>query len=128
MNSPHLQFFPTSYSTFWLAPALHVHVVLSLLEYLFDCLCLSRGVLLNFKREFSMEDLYSLWEVRRRVGDVHSIHKVGLMMFFTVKAGLQYDTMRAMRGVKHARVRRNRLGFYSCVSCVHVLRRIVNQA
>ena len=31
-------------------------------------------------------------------------------------------------GVKRARVRRNRLGFYSCVSCVHALRRIVNQA
>ena len=36
--------------------------------------------------------------------------------------------MRAMRGVKHACVGRNRLGFYSCVSCVHALRRFVNRA
>ena len=45
-----------------------------------------------------------------------------------VKAGSQYDAVRAMREVKRARVRRNRLGFYSCVSCVHALRRIVNRA
>ena len=38
------------------------------------------------------------------------------------KAGSQYDATRAMRGVKHACERRNRLGFYSCISCVHVLR------
>ena len=46
----------------------------------------------------------------------------------TVKSGSQYDTTRAMRGVKRLRVRRNRLGFNSCVSCVHTLRCIVNQA
>ena len=40
-----------------------------------------------------------------------------------LKAGSQYDATRAMRGVKCARERRNRLGFYSCVSCVHALRR-----
>ena len=33
-----------------------------------------------------------------------------------------------MREVKHAPVHRNRLGFYSCVSCVHALPRIVNRA
>ena len=45
----------------------------------------------------------------------------------TTKAGSQYDATRAMRGVKRARIRRNSLGFYSCVSCVHALRRIVNR-
>ena len=35
--------------------------------------------------------------------------------------------MHAMWGVKRSRVRRNRLGFYFCVSCVHALHRIVNQ-
>ena len=30
--------------------------------------------------------------------------------------------------MKHAHVRRNTLGFYSCVSYVHTLRRIVNRA
>ena len=44
------------------------------------------------------------------------------------KAGSQYDATCAMRGVKRAPERRNRLGFYSCVSCVHALRRIVNRA
>ena len=45
-----------------------------------------------------------------------------------LKVGSQYDATRAMQGVKCAHVRRNRLGFYSYVSCVHVSRRIVNQA
>ena len=43
-------------------------------------------------------------------------------------AGSQYDTTRAMQGVKRARTCRNRLGFYSCVSCVHTLHCIVSQA
>ena len=46
----------------------------------------------------------------------------------SVKPGSQYNATRAMRGIKCIRVRRNRLGFNSCVSCVHVLCRIVNQA
>ena len=44
-----------------------------------------------------------------------------------VKASSQYDTTWAMWGVECARVCRNRLGFYFCVSCIHVLRRIVKQ-
>ena len=46
----------------------------------------------------------------------------------TLKASSQYDATRAMRGVKCTCVRRNRLGFYSCVSCIHALFRIVNRA
>ena len=34
----------------------------------------------------------------------------------------------AMQGVKHTRLRRNRLGFYSCISCIHTLHRTVSQA
>ena len=45
-----------------------------------------------------------------------------------LKPGLQYNTMRAMWGVKCACVCRNRLGFYSCVSCIHKLRCIVSPA
>ena len=44
-----------------------------------------------------------------------------------VKAGSLYDATHALRGVKLTCVCRNRLGFYSCLSCVHVLRCIVNQ-
>ena len=42
------------------------------------------------------------------------------------RASSQYNAMRAMWGVKHTRIRRNRLRFYSCVSCVHTCR-IVNR-
>ena len=45
-----------------------------------------------------------------------------------LRAGSQYNTTHALRGIQCARVCMNRLGFYSCVSCVHVLRCIVNRA
>ena len=45
-----------------------------------------------------------------------------------LKPSSQYDATHAMGGVKRIRVRRNRLGFNSCLSCVHALRRIVNRA
>ena len=42
------------------------------------------------------------------------------------KAGSQFNTCYA--GGKWIRVRRKRLGFYSCISCIHVLRHIMNRA
>ena len=44
-----------------------------------------------------------------------------------VKAGSQYDTTCAMWGIKRAYVRRNRMQFYSCLSCIHTLCHTVNQ-
>ena len=45
-----------------------------------------------------------------------------------VKASSQYNTMRAMQGVKQAHVHTSRLGFYSCVNWVHMLHHVVNRA
>ena len=44
-----------------------------------------------------------------------------------IKAGSQYDAMCAMQGV-NVPVYGIRLGFYSCVSCVHALGRTMNRA
>ena len=55
-------------------------------------------------------------------------HPPYLKWYPTQNFGLQYDAMPAMRGVKWVHVYRNRLGFYSWVSCIYTLPRIVNQA